>query len=140
MPVTQKDYIFQLAEKLKKLKQEKESIAGALKSVEDEIAQVESELSTQMLNAELQNFNLNGTLYYLSTKTFANIAADAKEEVYSWLKANGYGDLVYETVNAQRFSAFVKELLEEEDELPQGLKDKVNIFEKITIGMRKGGK
>jgi len=137
MPTTQKEYIFQLAEQLYFLKQQKKSLEEQLKSIEAEISKTEESLSREMLNAELQNFNLNGTLYYLSTKTYANIAADAKQDVYQWLKDNGYGDLVYETVNSNRFSAFVKELLEEEDELPRELKDKVNVFEKITVGVRK---
>jgi len=132
--------IFELAAKLKMLREEKKEVEERHKVIEAEIEETENQLSQEMVNAEIQNFNKDGTTFYLQTKTYANIKPGFKQEVYDWLKANGFESLVYETVNAQRFSAFIKELLEEEDELPTELKDKVNIFEKITVGIRKAGR
>lgn len=132
--------IIELATKLKELKDKKKETEQLLKTLEAEIEETEALLSQEMVNSEVQNFNKDGTTFYLQTKTYANIKPEFKQEVYNWLKTNGYESLVYETVNAQRFSAFVKELLEEGDELPSELKDKVNVFEKITVGMRKAGR
>jgi hypothetical protein len=46
--------------------------------------------------------------------------------------------MITETIHAQTLSSFVKELTEENDEeLPDWLIGKVNIFEKTTVGVRK---
>lgn len=48
--------------------------------------------------------------------------AGHKEELYAALKENGYGDMVYETVNANSLSAFVKEQISEnQDTIPDWL-------------------
>jgi hypothetical protein len=54
------------------------------------------------------------------------------------LRENGFGDLVYETVNANSLSSFVKEQISQNnDKLPDWLMGKVNIFEKTTVSVRK---
>jgi hypothetical protein len=90
-----------------------------------------------MLEEEMQNFTRNGLIFYLSTKIYASAVADRKEELFAWLKENGYGDLVYETVNANSLAAFIREQLEEVEELPEELAKLVNVYEKTTVGMRK---
>lgn len=76
-------------------------------------------------------------MFYLQTKIYASAVPERKSELFAWLKENGYGDLVYETVNANSLAAFVREQLEEADELPEGLEELVNVHEKTTVGMRK---
>ena len=57
------------------------------------------------------------------------------------LRAEGYGGLIYETVNANSLSAFVKEqMAENDDTLPDWLNGLVNVFEKTTVGVRKAAK
>ena len=54
------------------------------------------------------------------------------------LREAGFGDLVYETVNANSLSAFVKEqIMENGDALPAWLDGLVTVFEKTTVGVRK---
>jgi len=53
----------------------------------------------------------------------------------------GFGELIYETVNANSLSAFVKEQIAENgDELPDWLKGLVNVFEKTTVTVRKAAR
>ena len=53
----------------------------------------------------------------------------------------GYGDLIYETVNANSLSAFVKEqICENADAVPAWLDGLVNVFEKSTVSLRKAAK
>ena len=67
--------------------------------------------------------------------------AGSKDELYQALKKAGYGDLVYETVNANSLSAFVKEQMAENgDVLPGWLNGLVNVFEKTGVSLRKSGK
>ena len=55
------------------------------------------------------------------------------------LKANGYGDIVTETVNANTLASFVKEQTTLNDDVtPAWLTEVVNTFEKVSVGIRKG--
>jgi hypothetical protein len=131
------DDIFSLADRLQKLKEHKKRLEDETKSVNAEIEEVETQLAGLMVDQEMQNFTRNGRMFYLNTKVYASAVAERKAELYEWLKENGYGDLVYETVNANSLAAFVREQLEEADELPEGLAEMVNVFEKTTVGIRK---
>jgi len=131
------DDIFSLADRLQTLKEQKRKLDSAIKEVTAEIDEVETKLAELMLEEEMQNFTRNGQMFYLSTRLYASAVAERKEELFTWLKENGYGDLVYETVNANSLAAFVREQMEETEQLPEGLAELVNVFEKTTVGMRK---
>ncbi len=131
------DDMFSLADRLKDLKQHKKELESEIKALNAEIEETEAKLAELMLEEEMQNFTRNGRMFYLNTKVYASAVAERKAELYEWLKENGYGDLVYETVNANRLAAFVREQLEEAGELPEGLAGVVNVFEKTTVGIRK---
>ena len=67
--------------------------------------------------------------------------AGRKDELFAALRGEGYGDLVYETVNANSLSAFVKEQIAENgDVLPAWLTGLVNVFEKTGVSVRKASK
>lgn len=136
----QGEKMFELAEQLKELKDLKKSAEQELKEINDRIDETEYRLSELMAETETQNFT-RCMMFYLTGTTRASAAAGRKEELYSALKKAGFGDLVYETVNANSLSAFVKEQMEENnDELPGWLSGLVNVFEKTTVGMRKAAK
>ena len=67
----------------------------------------------------------------------ASALSGQKDALYGALRAKGFGDLVYETVNANSLSAFVKEQMEEQDALPDWLDGLVHVFEKTTVSVRK---
>ena len=114
--------MFELAEKLKALRDQKTETEAALKEINAQIDETDYRLSELMAESETQNFTRSGTMFCLTTKTRASAVAGSKEELYSALRDQGYGDLVYETVNANSLSSFVKERIEEnEDTLPTGL-------------------
>ena len=129
--------VFQLADQLAALKQRKRELEDELKEVNAKIGRVDQELSNLMLEEELQSFNRNGQTFYVNTKTFASAIPDKKQELFAWLKENGYGDMITETVNHNTLSAFVREMLSETDQLPEGLEELVNVYEKTTVGIRK---
>ena len=107
--------LFELADRLKSLKDEKKEIEANLKSVNDMIFEVDSALSEAMILNETQNFTRGGTMFCLTTSTKASPVAGRKNELYTLLKDMGYGDLVQETVNANSLSSFVKEQIIEND-------------------------
>ncbi|MEQ8156891.1 MAG: hypothetical protein ABRQ25_18775 [Clostridiaceae bacterium] len=133
--------MFELADRLKELREVKKDAEQKVKNLNAEIDEVDYELSELMMNTETQNFTRGGTMFCLATTTRASANAGRKDELYNALKESGYGDLVYETVNANSLSAFVKEQISEnEDVLPKWLDGLVNVFEKTTVGVRKASK
>jgi len=133
--------MFELAEQLKELRETKRFAEQELKDINAEIENTDQQLTALMIDSETQNFTRNGTMFCLNSTVRASAIAGRKEELYEALRKQGFGDLVYETVNANSLSAFVKEqILENEDELPQWLDGLVNPFEKTSVTVRKSTK
>lgn len=130
--------ILELGDRLLALRDRKDELEKALKALNEELDKTELTLVRQMTDEETPLFNRQGRTLYLTTRTYASPAAGAKEQLYSWLKQNGYEDLVKETVHAQSLSSLAKEMLEESDDLPEDLKPLMNVFDKTSIGVRKG--
>ena len=64
--------MFELADKLKELRDRKAELAEETKANNAEIEQAEFQLSQLMASTETQNFQRAGTLFYLTTKTYAS--------------------------------------------------------------------
>ena len=130
--------LFALADELRELRETKKRLEDELKTVGLEIDRVDTSLAQRMADAETQNFTRNGTMFCLTSTTRASATAGRKDELFAALREAGFGDLVYETVNANSLSAFVKEQTAENgDALPAWLAGLVNVFEKTTVGVRK---
>ena len=94
-----------------------------------------------MAESETQNFTHSGTMFCLTTKMRVSPLIEQKNYLFKELKNKGYGDLVYETVNSNSLSAFVKEqMAENNDTLPNWLIGLVRVFEKTTVTVRKTSK
>jgi len=132
--------MFELADRLLELRERKEQLSEQLKAVNAELEEVDRQLAELMLAEEIQNFVRSGRMFYLKTETYVSAAADRKPELIQWLKDHGLGDIVQETVHPRTLSAAVKEMLEEDDELPPDLAELVNIFEKTTVSLRRAGR
>lgn len=130
--------LFELADELKALRDRKDALEAELKQVNMDIDNVDWHLSTLMAETETQNFTRAGTMFCLTTKTRASAMEGMKDELFGALRTEGFGDLIYETVNANSLSAFVKEQISENDDsLPSWLDGLVNVFQKTTVGVRK---
>jgi hypothetical protein len=133
--------MFELADKLKELRETKKYAESELKDINADIDKVDYELSELMAQTETQNFTRSGTMFCLTTATRASAKEGNKEELFEALREEGFGNLIYETVNANSLSAFVKEQIEEnDDKLPEWLDGLVNVFEKTTVGVRRASK
>ena len=130
--------MFELADKLKELKERKAELAEETKANNAEIEQAEFQLSQLMASTETQSFQRAGILFYLTTKTYASANKEQKDELFDALRNEGYGSLITETINANSLSAFVKEQMSENDDiLPEWLDGKVNVFDRVTVSLRK---
>ena len=133
--------LFALADVLRELKEAKKRLEEELKAVGLEIDRVDAELAQRMADTETQNFTRNGTMFCLTNTIRASATAGRKDELFEALREAGYDDLIYETVNANSLSAFVKEQTTENgDTLPQWLDGLVTVFEKTTVGVRKAAR
>lgn len=135
------DMMYELAERLKTLREEKKEAEQRAKDITAAADEVEQELVSIMADTETQNFTRAGTMFSLTHKTRASAAADRKDELYAALKAGGYGDLVYETVNANSLSAFVGEQIAENGEaLPEWLDGLIHVYEQTKVSVRKAAR
>jgi hypothetical protein len=133
--------IFEKAQQLIVLRDEKKRLEERLGKVEDTIEEVNRDLTDEMVAKETPNFTHAGMMFYLVTKTRASAKGGVKQELCDALKGNGYGDLVYETVNHNSLSSFVKEQREENgDMLPEWLEGLVNVFDDTCVQVRRAAK
>ena len=95
--------LFEWADRLKALRDRKEALEAELKQVNVDIDDADWHLSNLMAESETQNFTRAGTMFCLTTKTRANAAPGRKDELFDALRAEGYGDMITETVNAKRW-------------------------------------
>lgn len=132
--------LFELADRLKAAKDRKKELDAETKANNAVIEDLDRQLSEQMAEQEVDRFSRNGSLFYLSSRLFASPRAGEKEPMIAALKANGYGDLVVETVNANTLASFAKERMAESEtgELPGWLDAVVSTYEKVSVGVRKG--
>lgn len=131
--------IFDLADKLKALKDEKKDLDSRTKEVNAEIEKTDLTLSDAMAESEVEKFTRNGSTFYLNTRLYASSIAGKKEELFAALKENGYGSIVTETVNVNTLASLVKEqMAENNDEIPAWLTEKISTYEKVSVGVRKG--
>ncbi|MEA4900565.1 hypothetical protein [Desulfitobacterium sp.] len=130
--------MFELADRLKSLRDEKKDAEQRVKELNAALDETDAALAQLMTDTETQNFTRSGTMFCLTNTTRASATADRKDELFEALRAEGYGGLVYETVNANSLSAFVREQISENDDvLPDWLEGLVSVFEKTTVGVRK---
>ena len=133
--------MFEMADRLRGLRDEKAELEKRIKEINGEIDDTDFRLSELMAETETQNFTRAGMMFCLTSKTRASAAAGRKDELFAALRGEGFGDLVYETVNANSLSAFVKEQSAENgDTLPAWLDGLVNVFEKTTVSLRRSSK
>lgn len=78
----------------------------------------------------------SGASVHLRVEIWAYIKKEAQDETYAWLKDNGHGGIVQETVNPQTLRAFVRERLEDGEPLPPGV---TTSMETIAVVKRPSG-
>ena len=107
-----------------------------LDTIKEKKSQLENSLFIALENAGLQNIKSeDGTTFYRKEQFFANVKIQDKPVFFKWLRDHQMGDIIKEDIHPKTLTAFVKEQMEHENELPEC----VNTFTRNTIGYR-GGK
>ena len=129
--------MFELSDRLGKLKEKEAQLKKELSAVNVLIKDTTKLLTEQMVNQEIQNFNRNGKVFYLVTNLYVNDVATRREELYQVLREQGFGNLIKATIHPQTLKAFVKEQIEENDEeLPGWLDGLVRVYEEETVRVK----
>ena len=111
------------------------------RKTERELSEELSQAKTRRIEAEemlyktLENMgaksirNDNGNLFYRSDLIKPYIRKDDRMKFYDWLKENGYGSLIKNTVNENTLQAFVREQYELKNPLPEYIQ--IHVIQKI---------
>lgn len=116
---------------------EKDRLAEETKANNRAIEAARDALATAMIEDETPQITRNGYSYTLTPKTKYSKAA----ELMDALRANGLGDLIKETVNAQSLQGAMSNLAEEnDDELPEEFEGCVNVYSFNDVTRRKSSR
>ena len=131
--------LLELYDRLKELRTQKSDLEREVKSINEEIDGVTTEMIDLMTTEELTSFNRNGTTFSLVTQEYPAPEPERKGELWEVMKKNGFEDLF--TINTQTLSATVKELIAaNEGILPEWLDGLIKIAEKNSIRVAKSKK
>ena len=133
--------MFELADKLRSLREEKDDYTAMLKDINAEIEATVRALSDAMAEAECPSFTRGDRMFILTTTTRWSAETERKDDLYAVLRKNGYDHLF--SVNHQTLASFVKEQVQEtaddngETQIPDWLGGLVKSYDEIGITMRK---
>lgn len=123
-------------------------LAARLAELRDQISNKESEVSLLKQEREIlqkkvlpekmsadgmQNVTVKGVgRLSIRPDMQVSVLAENRMLLQRWLKDNGFGELVVETINSSTLKAFVKEQVNEGNDLPFDLIN-IHAFEQVTL-------
>ena len=97
-------------------------------------------LPDQMQEEDIKTITIDGVgRVQLAGDVYASIPAEQQEAAFTWLRENGYGDLIRETVFSATLKAWAKEGLEQERKMPEDI-FKVTPYTRASIVKVNGSK
>lgn len=134
--------MLELVDLYKELLDRKEELEEQTKANNKEIETIKKELTQMMIDEECASVSRNGYKYSLQEKVVYNKRSEedlAKNEVsfFDFLRDEGMGDIIKETVNAKTLSSSIKSLVDEVGELPEHFLDYISPYETMEISKRK---
>lgn len=115
---------------------EQREIAKRVKDLETERALLEEQLLEDFIEAGRQRDTPDGRTIYLRTDTYASAVRPEGEPwdgVIDQLEQAGWGDVVVTAPNSQKVRSRVIELKKEGAEVPEALRDVINITTRSRI-------
>lgn len=125
--------ITKMAHELKALRDRKEQLEAELKEVNKKKDRLENnDLPREMEDQEITKVSIEnlGTLY-LQSSVYAYINVEDREKANDWFKANGYGDIVKESVHHGTLKGWVREQLETGHDVPDFCNAKPTLVARI---------
>lgn len=134
--------LLELVDDYKELLDKKEDLAEQTKENNKAIEEMKKKLSDMMIAEECPSISRNGFKYSLQEKVIYSKKSEedlANNEVsfFDFLREEGLGHLIKETVDSRTLSSAIKEVVEEVEELPEHYNDYINKYETYEISKRK---
>ena len=113
--------INEIAEQLLQLKVLESEHNDALKDIKRQIDEIQKREIPELFEVQgVTNAKVAGVgTIYLQDKVFAYVKAEDQDRFKDWLRDNGHGELIKETVHAATLTAWAKEQLEQAKPLPE---------------------
>ncbi len=113
-----------LAKELADLKAQKTEAEALVKSLNKQIIAVSvGKMPALMADLEIPKFVVDGVgTFYLQQKLEVFVAAEDRDEVYTWCKENGHEALLVEYIWPRTLNSWAKEQLTECQPLPEKMK------------------
>ena len=122
------------ADKFFEAREQRDYLKQELKLAQEKLDAAEKELVSFMDSNGLQNFkDATRGMVYLREQLYVRL--DDESKAFTWLRENGYADIIKETVNNKTLTSVSKEVLEKDAIAIPGVE---STFE-TKIGFRKGG-
>ena len=122
-----KDF-FDCAQEVKDLKKQWEEAKQRREKAEEILLQT-------LDNAGLSQARTNLGIVFFKFEFYASIEAAKKSAGFEWVRELGHEDLIKESIHAQTFSSFIKELIAEDENIE--LPEYVSTHTKKRIGYRR---
>lgn len=134
--------LLELVDLYKELLDKKEELADQTKANNKEIETIKSELTQMMIEEECASVSRNGFKYSLQEKVIYSKRSEedlAQNETsfFDFLRDEGMGDIIKETVDSRTLSSTIKSMVEEVGELPEHFNAYINTYETMDISKRK---
>lgn len=134
--------LLELVDLYKELLDKKEELADQTKANNKEIETIKNELTQMMIEEECASVSRNGFKYSLQEKVIYSKRSEedlAQNETsfFDFLRDEGMGDIIKETVDSRTLSSTIKSLVEEVGELPEHFQSYINTYETMDISKRK---
>lgn len=118
-------------------KQRISELEAELKKEKAAAAALEEPLIEALAEDGVDSMRVDGVTTYMHTQYWASKRDGVEtEQVVDALRASGYGDLVAENYNSQTLSAVVRELIEQDEPLPEPLAEVIVSSPKTSLRIR----
>lgn len=105
--------------------------------IKERISELEPQIIEQMAEMGLDQIKMKGKLLYLHQKIYPKWKIDDKRVAIQALKDAGLGDFCPESIIASKMAAYLQELYDNNDPIPESLADVVDFNPVNKIGKRK---
>jgi len=115
------------------LNNKKKELESELKEVKEQIVEKEPFLIDNLINNDMTKISIAGKTCYIKINTFAVIKNRA--DAIQVLRDTGYEDYIKEGINAQSISKLVRDLIEENGNLPEEFGDIITKGQVSKLGV-----
>lgn len=133
--VTETQALEDLAIQLLDAKAAADAAEAAATIAKQRYAELDQTLAQRMALAQIDAIRVRGYNLALRTQTYVSVRAGAMDALCAWLRAT-QPELVTEGVHPSTLRAWVKEVREERGDLPPEVADLLNVYDKLTVGIR----